>query len=173
MIIKYSLGIDIASKTMQCGLCSIDTEQKITMIASGKFSNTQAGFTKLAKWIRTYYRQREAPLVVTLEATGVYYEAYALYLKRAGFRVAVVLPNKSKKYMQSLGLRSKTDKIDAQGLAQMGAQQCLSVWQPMSEFHFTLRTLTCHLQSLQQTRTSISNQRYALEVSIYQLPVVV
>jgi len=170
-LIKYSLGIDIASKTMQCCLSSIDIRQAVTIIATRSFPNTLAGFTKLDKWITAHCRQDEHPLVITLEATGVYYEACALYLKQAGYRVSVVLPNKSKKYMQSLGLRSKTDTIDARGLAQMGAEQRLAVWQPLSEFYFTLRTLTRHLQSLQQTRTSISNQLHALQTSIYQVKV--
>lgn len=54
--------------------------------------------------------------------------------------------------------------------AQMGAQQRLAVWQPLSEFYFTLRTLTRHLQSLQQTRNSLSNQLHALQTSIYRVP---
>ena len=170
-ILKYSLGIDIASKSMQCCLASMDRSQMVTTIATRSFANSPAGFTKLEKWIAKYNFPREQPLVITLEATGVYYEACALYLKKAGYRVSVVLPNKSKKYMQSLGLRSKTDSIDARGLARMGAQQRLAVWQPLSEFYFTLRTLTRHLQSLQQTRNSISNQLHALQTSIYQVKV--
>ena len=168
-ILKYSLGIDMASKSMQCCLASIDDSQIVTPIATRSFPNSPAGFTKLQKWIDKYYFCREHPLVITLEATGVYYEACALYLKQAGYRVSVVLPNKSKKYMQSLGLRSKTDSIDAHGLARMGAQQRLAVWQPLSEFYFTLRTLTRHLQSLQQTRNSLSNQLHALQTRIYEV----
>lgn len=96
-IIKYSLGIDMASKSMQCCLSSIDAGQTVTTIATRSFANTLAGFTNLEKWIVNYYRQDECPLVITLEATGVYYEACALYLKRAGYRISVVLPNNSKK----------------------------------------------------------------------------
>jgi len=154
---------------MQCCLAAMDHRQAVTTIATRSFSNSPAGFTNLEKWIDKFYPHDEHPLVITLEATGVYYEACALYLKKAGYRVSVVLPNKSKKYMQSLGLRSKTDSIDARGLARMGAQQRLAVWQPLSEFYFTLRTLTRHLQSLQQTRNSLSNQLHALQASIYQV----
>lgn len=156
---------------MQCCLSSMDRRQTVLTVATRSFPNIPAGFTKLEKWIDKYYPREEYPLVITLEATGVYYEACALYLHKAGYRVSVVLPNKSKKYMQSLGLRSKTDSIDARGLARMGAQQRLAVWQPLSEFYFTLRTLTRHLQSLQQTRNSLSNQRHALEASIYQVSI--
>jgi len=95
-----------------------------------------------------------------LEATGVYYENFALALSKAGFYVSVVLPSKSKKYIESLGLKSKTDKIEARGLAQMAAEQSLDQWQPLSEF-FTLRGMIQQLESLQKAKTSLSNQLYA------------
>lgn len=102
-----------------------------------------------------------------MEATGVYYESCAMYLFKAGFELAVVLPNKAKKYMQALGLKTKNDKIDAIGLARMGAEQCLELWQPMDDFFYTLRALTRHHQSLQEVKTNISNQLHADEHSIY------
>ena len=91
-IIKYSLGIDIASKSMRCCLSSIDFDQTVSTIATRSFANTLAGFNSLDRWIRKYGHPT-CPLVVTLEATGVYYEACALYLKKAAYHVSVVLPN--------------------------------------------------------------------------------
>ena len=71
--------------------------------------------------------------------------------------------------MQALGLRSKNDKIDAAGLARMGAEQCLELWQPMDEFFYTLRAMTRHHQTLQELRTRIINQIHADEHSIYSI----
>lgn len=79
--------------------------------------------------------------------------------------LAVVLPNKAKKYLQSLGLKSKNDKIDAKGLARMGAEQSLQLWQPMDDFFYQLRALTRQYQSLQELKTSIGNQLHAQEHS--------
>ena len=44
--------------------------------------------------------------LTSLKTTGVYYEACALFLFKAGFDVAVVLPNKAES-ITGLGLRSK------------------------------------------------------------------
>ncbi|MEX0986064.1 MAG: IS110 family transposase [Bacteroidales bacterium] len=171
-MLKYSLGIDVSAASLACCLSSIDQQQQVQVIATTTVTNSPAGFNSLILWTNKHYKQRQLPLVCLLEATGVYYENCALTLSKAGFYVSVILPNKSKKYMESLGLKSKNDKIDARGLARMGAEQSLPRWQPMSEFFFTLRTMTRQLESLQKTKTSISNQLHATQNSIYQVGVV-
>ena len=62
-------------------------------------------------------------VVIVMEATGIYYEQVAMCLFKRNYAVSVVLPNKAKKYLQSLGLKSKNYSIDAQGLSRMGAEQ--------------------------------------------------
>lgn len=171
-MLKYSLGIDVSASSLACCISSIDEQQKVQVIATKNVANSPAGFKSLIGWAKKHYKNRQLPLVCLLEATGVYYENCALALSQAGLYVSVVLPNKSQKYMESLGLKSKTDKIDARGLARMAAQQSLPLWQPLSEFFFTLRTMTRQLESLQKTKTSLSNQLHATQNSIYQVRVV-
>jgi transposase len=77
-----------------------------------------------------------------MEATGVYYESLAYFLRDEKKTVHVVLPNYAKKYGQSLGVESKTDKIDARTLAQMGLERKLKEWQPFSSNFLTLKQLT-------------------------------
>ena len=171
-MLKYSLGIDVSADSLACCLSSINHQQQVQVISTKTLSNSPTGFNTLIRWIGKHYTQSELPLVCLLEATGVYYENCALALSKAGFYVSVILPNKAKKYMESLGLKSKNDTIDAKGLARMGAEQALPRWQPMSEFFFTLRTMTRQLQSLQKTKTSLSNQLHATQHSIYEVGVV-
>src|SRR5690606_14239469 len=113
-------------------------------------------------------KEPSVPLVVVMEATGIYYEQLAFYLFKSGYSVSVVLPNKAKKYLQATGIKSKNDKIDAQGLARMGAEQCLDLWQPMDTFFYELRTLTRQHQNLQELKTSLGNQQHALEFGMYE-----
>src|SRR5687768_16405278 len=157
-MIKYSLGIDISMKIFHVCLSVIDSNQQVKVKASRKLNNTAAGFKELYDWIEKHYNQKDIPLQIVMEATGVYYEQCAMYLFKKGFTVSIVLPNKSKKYLQSTGLKSKNDKIDAKGLAQMGAQQRLEAWQPMNEFFYILRALTRHHESLQNLKTNLNNQ---------------
>ncbi|MBW6481440.1 MAG: IS110 family transposase [Vicingaceae bacterium] len=102
-----------------------------------------------------------------MEVTGVYHENCALFLYQQGFSVSIILANKAKRYLQSLGLKSKTDSIDAKGLAQMGAEQCLKKWQPLGAFFYKLRSLTRQHQNLQEMKTSVRNQIHALEHGMY------
>ncbi|XHR92301.1 IS110 family transposase [Mucilaginibacter sp. UC70_90] len=166
-MLKYSLGIDISQKDFHACLSVIDANQQVKVKASHKFSNQSTGYKELLGGLSNHRKELNIPLFIVMEATGVYYESCAMYLFKAGFELAVVLPNKAKKYMQALGLKTKNDKIDAIGLARMGAEQCLELWQPMDDFFYTLRALTRHHQSLQEVKTNISNQLHADEHSIY------
>ena len=115
-MLKYCVGIDVSKTELQCCISVIDQLQKVTVKASAKFTNTTTGFTRLHQWISTRHKNKEVPLVVVMEATGIYYEQIAMYLSDQHYALRVVLPNKAKKYLQSTGLKSKNDKIDAQGL---------------------------------------------------------
>lgn len=162
-MLKYSVGLDVSAKDMKAAICSIDAEQMVKVMGSRTFVNSKGGFSELEKWMESKQKQKDVPLSVCLEATGVYHENCALYLHLQGFRVSVILPNRAKRYLQSLGLKSKNDAIDARGLAQMGAEQVLRQWQPMNGFFRSLRNLTRHHQSLQEQRTATMGQLHALE----------
>jgi transposase len=172
-MLKYSLGVDISKKDIHACLSVIDAKQQVKIKASSKFGNRAHGFKEMLLWVTRHKKETTVPLVITMEATGVYYESCALFLFKAGLDVAVVLPNKAKNYMKAVGLKTKNDKIDAAGLAQMGAQQCLELWQPLDEFFYTLRALTRHHQSLQELKTNINNQLHADQHSIYSSKTVI
>ena len=172
-MLKYCVGIDVSKNELQCCISTIDQLQKVTVKSSGKFANTQAGFMQLHHWICSRHKNKEVPLVVVMEATGIYYEQIAMYLFQQHYAVSVVLPNKAKKYLQSTGLKSKNDQIDAQGLARMGAAQCLELWQPMQTYFYELRELTRQHQSLQELKTRINNQLHASQSGMCQHQVVI
>jgi transposase len=83
-----------------------------------------------------------------MEAIGIYYEQLAWYLFDKDCSVSVVLPNKAKKYKESLGLKSKTDKIDAQALARMCCEQIHTPWKPISKNIYALRVVTRNIESI-------------------------
>lgn len=172
-MLKYCVGIDVSKNELQCCISTIDSLQKVTVKSSGKFANSKTGFTQLHHWIITRHKNKEVPLVVVMEATGIYYEQVAMYLFEQHYSVSVVLPNKAKKYLQSTGLKSKNDKIDAQGLARMGAEQHLELWQPMQTYFYELRELTRQHQSLQELKTSINNQLHASQLGMCHQQVVI
>lgn len=167
MIIKYSVGLDVSSKDVKCCMSTIDSNQIVKVRSSTTISNSKTGFTALKNWIEKHHTDKSVSLYVCMEATGVYHENCALYLSKHSYKVSVILPNKAKRYLQALGLKSKNDSIDAKGLAQMGAEQNLKSWTPMAEFFYVLRAMTRHHQSLQEQKTALKNQLHAQQFSMY------
>lgn len=168
MTLKYSVGLDVSSKKIDGSICVIDKNQQVQFKSKITFNNTVSGFENLDSWITKWHKDMDLPLVVCMEATGVYHENCALYLFEKGYKLSIVLPNKAKKYLECLGLKSKNDSIDARGLAQMGAEQCLSLWQPLGRYYYELRHYTRQHQNIQELKTVISNQIHALEHSMYR-----
>jgi transposase len=166
-MLKYSVGLDVSGKKIDGCMSVIDTNQKVIVKSSIVFSNDLKGFKVLENWILKHYKEKSIPLVVCMEATGIYYESCALYLFEKKFNVSVILPNKAKQYFQAIGLKSKNDTIDARGLAQMGAERCLRTWQPLAKFYYELRLYTRQHQNLQEQKTVINNQLKSLECGMY------
>ena len=167
-MLKYSVGLDISSKDIHCCISAIDHLQRVTIKSSRRVANSAVGFRNLEAWIEKNRRDREIPLSVCMEATGVYYENCALYLSQKGYQVSVILPNYAKKYLQASGQKSKTDSIDARGLAQMGAEKSLPVWGAMDRETYGLRQLTRYYEQVQEDLTSLKNQLHALQNGMYR-----
>ena len=107
-MLKYSLGMDASMKDIHVCLSVIDSRQQVKVKASSKFANNVQGFKDLLVWVTRHKKEADVPLVNVIEATGVYYEACALFLfLKAGFDVAVVLPNKAKKVFTGPGSEIK------------------------------------------------------------------
>ena len=163
-VIKQNVGIDISKDDFKACFYRMDQNSRKFIKASRTFKNTLAGFTAFMKWIEA---KKVASLTVriTIEATGVYYENLSYFLNDNGYRVSVVLPNKSKDYAKSLNLKTKTDKEDAKMLGQMGIERDLLQWHPISTKMRVLKQLTRDRVSILREKTSLSNKIHALNHS--------
>ena len=171
MNLKYCVGLDVSGKKINACISVIDERQKVTVKSSTLVCNTAKGFLVLEQWILKY-KKEALPVVVCMGATGIYHEHCAYSLFGKGYGVSVILPNKAKKYLECLGLKSKNESIDAKGLSQMGAEQCLELWQPMGTFFYELRLLTRQHQNVSELKTVLRNQRDALGFAMHQLETV-
>jgi transposase len=167
MNLKYSVGLDVSSKKINVCMSIIDQKQKVTVKSSCVIANTKKGFEGLENWI-SKHKKEDIPVVICMEATGIYHENCAYYLFEKAFSVSIILPNKAKKYLEAIGLKSKNDTIDAKGLSQMGAEQCLDTWQPMGVFFYELRLLTRQHQNVTELKTVLKNQLDALGFAMHQ-----
>jgi len=156
--LKYAVGLDIAKDQFDACLAVIDENQKITVKSTKSgIANSSKGFDGLLEWTKKHLRD-EVPLVFCMEATGIYYEQLAWFLHQQGQIISVLVPNKTRNYLKSLGIRTKNDKTDARGLATMACQQDLKPWHPLSNEIYELRQLTRYYEQLQNTRTMLRNQ---------------
>lgn len=165
-LLRYCVGLDISKDSLQVCLSVIDRTGRVTVKATTKLVNKPAGCSTLLNWTARH-RKLDLPLTYLMESTGVYHEAVAWYLHQQDQPVVILLPNKAKYYLKSLGYKSKNDKIDAQGLSRMGLEQQLPVWKPLSKNLYALRLLTRQHQRLQELKTQSTNQQHALEHSAF------
>lgn len=165
--LKYGLGIDMAMEKFDVCISVIDKLQQVAIRAQCSFNNNKKGFEDFILWV-TKNTRLTIPAVYIMEATGIYYEQLAWFLHDKKCSVSVVLPNKAKKYKEALGLKSKNDRIDAKGLAQMACEQNHTAWKPVSSNIYLLRLITRQIQSVAEQATVLKNQLHALQYGMYR-----
>ena len=99
-MLKYSVGLDVSSKDIHACISAIDEEQNVKVISSKVINNTSKGFEILIIWVEKNRKNKSIPLVIGMEATGIYHEECAYYLYDKKYSVCIVLPNQAKKYLQ-------------------------------------------------------------------------
>ncbi len=159
-LIKQNVGIDVAKDSFHAVFSVKYSDGSIVLKGSRNFTNDVKGTKEFIEW-SSKKSVKEVDASFTMEATGVYYENLAYYLLEEGNRVHVVLPNMAKKYHQSLGLKSKTDKIDAQVLGQMGLERSLQLWQPLSTNFRILKQLIRERDAIVCDRTASLSRLHA------------
>lgn len=101
------------------------------------FKNDAGGVAELVKVCRDH----DADLVV-LEATGRYHRMAHETLHEAGVRTAVANPARSRNFARSVGRLAKTDRIDAQVLAEYGERVRPPASKPPSKLQAKIAEIT-------------------------------
>jgi transposase len=165
-VLRVSIGIDVAKDSFYAGVIYMMNDQSIICKGTRKFPNTAKGFQDFVEW-------GEKKVTVSLEvnyvmeSTGVYYENLACFLYDSDRLVHVVLPNKAKKFLESLDNKSKTDKLDSKALGQMGVERKLKLWNPGSKIYQTLKQLTRERETIQKDSTRLKNMIHAEQHSAF------
>jgi transposase len=104
---EHFVGIDVSKDRLDVAVLG----EKNTI----QFANTKRGIARLVQQMQVLQ-----PKLIVVEATGGYEEALVLALFEAGLPVALVSPQRVRQYAKAKGLLAKTDRIDAQLLADYG-----------------------------------------------------
>lgn len=122
------VGIDVAKDS--CAVCIIDGSEKVLKQYTRKLEK----FTDLAKDLK-----KLAPRLVILEATGGYEKALTVKFSKVGIPFRVIDPKRVRKYADSVGFLSKTDKEDARLLALYGLRNNIEARTLASEKELLIR----------------------------------
>lgn len=107
----YILGIDLSKARLDCA--TLPDGQSL------QFANSPAGFAAIIELLAGQRAQGWEVLAV-VEATGGYEHALVEALCAAGLPIAVVNPKRVRAYAKALGIRAKTDRLDARVIARYG-----------------------------------------------------
>jgi len=154
------VGIDISKDSFVACISHKTSTDEIIVKSTKKIPNSLSGYHTLQEWV-SKFTNSEFPLIYVMEATGIYYEALAFDLLERGKSVSVQLAKNVKFFMQSHNIKSKTDDIDAQAIAQMGLERKLKLWQPGSIQMRLLKHLCRERIMLQAEQTTVKNQSHA------------
>lgn len=152
-ISKAIVGIDISAKTLDVFLVGKSTQKKV-------FQNNAIGHKNLIKVLK----KQRIPCEITLEATGIYSLDVSLRLARVpDFKVQVLNPRIASDFRKALGKRSKTDRVDAEVLAEYGKRMEFTTWTPPAKRLLDLRSIVRRISTVKDQSVQEKNRRHAME----------
>jgi transposase len=136
--------------------------------ACNRFSNDAEGHRKLLRYVTS-----QGSVRVCLEATGNYHLDVALALHRDDrVQVQVLNPWVARRFAEARLQRAKTDRVDAEALAEYAARMPHEEWRAPSEAALGLRAITRRMQQLADRKSSEGSRLHAASIS-QSLPAVV
>jgi transposase len=148
--IRCVVGIDVAKQFHV--VCALEAPSGSLRQKATRIEASRAGYAQLVGWLQQWGEPTE--LLIGLEATGVLWEPLYEAVTQAGYSVLVLNPHQTSSWAASLGLRAKTDGIDAHTLARglLAGYARASVLP--SEALQSLRTLTRARRDLVQSQSA-------------------
>lgn len=147
------LGIDVAKAKFDVTLQWPEGRRR-----RKAFPNTPAGFAALRGWLQGH---GVSVVHACLEATGTYADALATDLVDHGHVVSLLNPAVTHHYAQSRLARTKTDRVDADLLAEYAVREQPAPWTPTPRPQRELQALVRRLDALQTMRTEEVNRQQA------------
>lgn len=149
---EHTIGVDISKAHLDVF--------RLEDQAAQRFENSAAGFRDLQKWLG------KAPVArIVFEPTGLYHKAFEAALGET-FPLVKVNPLQARRFAEARGARAKTDAVDAQMLARMGAAFNLAPQSPYSKEARVLRDLHVARTGLIKDRTRLRNRAKTHDIAV-------
>jgi len=147
------LGIDVSKAKLDAILLNGRRLHKV-------FSNDADGFNLLREWLK---KNGVCELHACMEATGKYWKALGAFLNKAGYKVSVENPYRIKSFARSQLRRTKTDKADADVIADYCRAMNPKPYKFRSAHVNELQEMSRRLEELKSTLVQETNRLYTAE----------
>jgi transposase len=141
------VGMDIAKATLDLHAPTTPCPR------SRQFANIPAGHRALVRWL-----QGLGPVHVVCEASGGYERSVVMALQQAAIAISVVNPRQARDFARAQGRLAKTDRLDAQVLAEFGQRLQPAATPAPSAAQRQLVELVSRRQQVQQVRIAEHNR---------------
>lgn len=152
---RHYVGIDIAAETFTAAWLDAGEWCRAESV------QTQAAYDRLVQDLSRVAAPEHT--LVVMEVTGTYWGRLAWALHRAGFVVSVIPPGQAHLFARLEMQRTKTDRIDAQLLAEFARQRQPAPWVPPPALSDQLQQRLSQRHDLLATKTQESNRLQALQ----------
>jgi len=158
---QYYVGIDIASATFTSAIGSIGAQWQI-IVKPVQFANEYDSFSKYLKWLQDHGIKPENS-VICMEATGVYNELLAHFLRANHYEVVIEPPLNVKRAFHPVG--HKSDPVDSCKISEYAYRfwDKLSFWYPRQDVLEQVKTLLATREQFVGERTAHRNALLALK----------
>jgi len=147
------VGIDVAKERLDVAVLGERQGKQV--------SNTKDGIAQLLEQM-----QALQPELIVVEASGGYQRAVVDVLFHAGLAVAVVNPARVRQFARASGLLAKTDKLDAQVLAEFGRKMQPKRYEGKSEAEKQLSALLVRRKQLEEMLKAEQNRLRTISPSL-------
>ncbi len=148
---EICVGCDVSKATVD--VC-VQAEGRVLERRS---TNDEAGHTRFINWLVSFDR----PARVVIEATGNYSLDLSLSLHDAEHvELMVANPSSTRQFARAQMRRSKTDRVDAEVLADFARRMEFVTWEPPSAAILTLRGMARRMHALTVERTRERARRH-------------
>lgn len=164
-------GLDVSKDKFHACAGVVMSDGSFVVKGSRSFKNANEGITAFLGWLGKFHKKHDngagLPFQIALETTGVYHEQVCSRLYDASWPVCLEVAARVKRYLQSIGQHSKTDKQDAKGICRMSCERKLKLWKPFSPHILKIRAALRHRKSLIDNKNRLTNQLHALSCSAH------
>jgi len=138
-----------------------------------EFARSKEGARLLLKWLDHKLQQQQqiedVQCTILMEATGNYSREFGVWLValRPTIGVAILNPAQTHAFINSLGLRNKTDSMESRALARFGVERKPVAHEPIDPLRLELRAMTRYRVDLVEMRVAEENRLTAKPESAY------